>query len=85
MILKDMTLAALSGLLLVLAFPQFDLEILSWVALVPWLWAINKKSLPQAAFLGFIAGFTFFAGLLYWIYNVLTEYGHIPGWLSIFS
>ena len=52
--------------------------------MVPWLWSIHKKPLPQAAFLGFIAGLTFFAGLLYWIYNVLTEYGHIPGWLSIF-
>ena len=82
--LKDIALSALSGALLALAFPKFDLEILSWVALVPWLWSIHKKPLPQAASLGFIAGFTFFAGLLYWIYNVLTEYGHIPGWLSIF-
>lgn len=84
MILKDILLAALSGILLVLAFPKFDLEILSWVALIPWLWSIKKKSPPQAAFLGFVAGFTFFAGLLYWIYNVLTEYGHLPGWVSIF-
>src|SRR4030042_3957813 len=84
MILKDILLAALSGILLVLTFPKFDLEILSWVALIPWLWSIKKKSPPQAAFLGFVAGFTFFAGLLYWIYNVLTEYGHLPGWVSIF-
>ncbi len=84
MILKDTILAALSGILLVLAFPHFDLEILSWVALVPLLLSINRKPLPRAAFLGFVAGFVFFAGLLYWVYNVLTQYGHIPGWLSIF-
>jgi apolipoprotein N-acyltransferase len=84
MIVQDVILAVLSGILLILAFPQFNLEILSWLALVPFLWSINKKSLLRAAFLGFISGFTFFAGLLYWVYNVLTEYGHIPGWLSIF-
>jgi apolipoprotein N-acyltransferase len=84
MLLKDILLAALSGILLVLAFPQFNLEFLSWIALIPWLWSIRKKSPPQAAFLGFVAGVTFFAGLLYWIYNVLTEYGHLPGWISIF-
>jgi apolipoprotein N-acyltransferase len=83
MVRKDTSLAALSGILLVLAFPPFDLEILSWVALVPWLWSIHHKSLSRAAFLSFIAGFIFFAGLIYWIYNVLTEYGHLPGWLSI--
>lgn len=48
------------------------------------MWAIRKKASPQAAFLGFVTGLVFFTGLLYWIYNVLTEYGHLPGWISIF-
>jgi hypothetical protein len=26
-----------------------------------------------------------FTGLLPWIYNVLTEYGHLPGAVSVFS
>ncbi|MDI6755417.1 MAG: apolipoprotein N-acyltransferase [Thermodesulfobacteriota bacterium] len=73
-----------SGFLLILAFPKFNLEILAWVALIPLLWAIRKKAPPRAAFLGFVTGLVFFTGLLYWIYNVLKEYGHLPGWISIF-
>jgi len=81
---KDFFLSALSGFLLILAFPTFDLEALAWVAFIPWLWAGRKKSPPQAAFLGFVAGFTFFTGLLYWVYGVLTEYGHLPGPVGLF-
>jgi apolipoprotein N-acyltransferase len=81
---KDIFLSALSGLLLLLAFPKFNLEVLAWGAFIPWLWAMNKKSPSQAAYLGLVAGFVFFTGLLYWIYVVLTEYGHLPGWVSIF-
>jgi apolipoprotein N-acyltransferase len=81
---QDIFLSALSGILLVLSFPKFNVEILAWVALVPWLWAIRHKKPLEAAFLGFVAGFVFFAGLLYWIYVVMTEYGGLPGPVSIF-
>lgn len=83
MIITDLVLSVLSGLLLVLAFPHFNIEILSWVALVPWLWAIRKKSPARASLLGLVTGLVFFTGLLYWIYNVLTEYGHLPAVVSI--
>jgi apolipoprotein N-acyltransferase len=82
--LKDTFLSALSGFLLVLAFPKFNLEVLAWGAFVPWLWAIKKKSPSQAAYLGLVAGLVFFTGLLYWVYVVLTEYGHLPAPVSIF-
>jgi apolipoprotein N-acyltransferase len=82
--LKDTFLSALSGFLLVLAFPKFNLEVLAWGAFVPWLWAIKKKSPFQAAYLGLVAGLVFFTGLLYWVYVVLTEYGHLPAPVSIF-
>lgn len=81
---KDILLSALSGVLLVLAFPKFNLEIVAWIALIPWLWALNEKTPLQAAYLGLVAGFVFFTALLYWIYVVLTEYGHLPGPVSIF-
>jgi len=81
---KDILLSALSGFLLVLAFPKFNFEMVSWIALIPWLWALNKKSPLQAAYLSLLAGFVFFTGLLYWIYVVLTEYGHLPGPVSVF-
>ncbi len=82
--LKDIFLSALSGFVLILAFPKFNLEILAWIAFIPWLWAIKKKSPLQAAYLGLVAGFVFFTGLLYWVYVVLTEYGHLPGPVSVF-
>jgi len=81
---KDIFLSALSGFLLVLAFPKFNVEILAWVGFIPLLWSLRKKSPVQAALLGFVAGFLFFSGILYWIYVVLTEYGHLPGAVSIF-
>jgi len=65
--LKDILLSAFSGILLTLAFPKFNLEIIAWVALIPWLWAIRNKSLLQAVYLGLVAGLVFFTGLLYWI------------------
>jgi apolipoprotein N-acyltransferase len=81
---QDIFLSALSGFLLILAFPKSNLEILAWIAFVPLLWALRKKSPLQAVYLGLVAGLVFFTGLLYWIYVVLTEYGHLPGPVSIF-
>ena len=84
MSLFNLSLAALSGFLLVFAFPNFNVEIIAWGALIPLFWSIRGKSPAQAAWLGFVAGFSFFTGLLPWIYHVLTQYGHIPGAVSIF-
>ena len=81
---KDIFLSALSGFLLILAFPNFNLEIIAWMAFIPWLWALHNKSPQRAAYLGLVAGFVFFTGLLYWIYVVLTEYGHLAGPISVF-
>jgi apolipoprotein N-acyltransferase len=82
--IKDVLLALLSGALWVLAFPKFHIEILAWIGLIPLLWAIRNKTAVQGAILGFISGFVSSAGLLYWIYNVLTEYGHLPSAAGIF-
>ncbi len=82
--LLDFCLAALSGFFLILAFPKFNVEIVAWAALVPFFWSLRGKSPAQAALLGWVAGFSFFTGLLPWIYNVLTQYGHLPGAVSIF-
>ncbi len=81
---KDILLSILSGLSLVCAFPKYDLNILAWVAFIPLFFALQHKTLVQAAGLGFIAGCVFFSGLLYWIYIVLTIYGHLPGIISVF-
>jgi len=82
--LIDVALAGLSGFLLILAFPNFNLEIFAWVGFIPLLFAVRKKSPSQAAVLGWIAGFVFFTGLMPWIYHVLAYYGKLPAPVSVF-
>ena len=42
---KDILLSLLSGILLILSFPNFDLEFLAWFALVPLLYSIEGKGI----------------------------------------
>ena len=65
---RNTILAILSGILLVLSHPSFNLFPLAWVGLVPLLIAV--KSVPNARSalrIGYFSGLTFFGGLLYWI------------------
>jgi apolipoprotein N-acyltransferase len=65
-----MLLSLLSPVLLILAFPNFNLNYLAFIGFVP-LFFVIKKSPPKKAFLiSFIAGFLFYAGALYWLYHV---------------
>lgn len=84
MSLPAFSLAALSGFLMILAFPKFNVEIVAWGALIPLFWSIRQASPARAALLGFVTGLSFFTGLLPWVYNVLTQYGHLPGAVSVF-
>jgi apolipoprotein N-acyltransferase len=75
--------AVLSGFLLILAFPTFDLYPLAWVALVPLLVSLWDKK-PRAAFIsGVVTGISYFFGTLYWIYHSITHYGSVPLPLSV--
>jgi apolipoprotein N-acyltransferase len=65
--------AALSGLLLALAFPRTDLESLAWFALVPLFWIMERR--PYRS--GFVAGAVFFAVILYWLNIAMTTYGRM--------
>ena len=75
---KDLLLSLLSGVLLVLSFPNFDLEILSWVALVPLLYSIEGKGLFHSFMLGCLSGLVSFLGILYWIVVAVHTYGNVP-------
>jgi len=75
---KDLFLAALSGVLLALAFPLFDIELLAWIALVPLLFSIKGKNQLQSIYLGITAGLVFNLILLYWIPVPITIYGKLP-------
>jgi apolipoprotein N-acyltransferase len=81
--LQPWLLSTLSGVLLVLIFPRFNLEFLAWFALVPLFFSIQDQPLARATWLGFWAGMVFYFFGLYWVTNTLTNYGNIPLWLSI--
>lgn len=83
---QNIILAILSGILLIIIFPSLNFSILSWIALVPLLLAIKDKNLKQSFFLGFLAGFIAFLGILYWLGITLVKYGDISitvSWLVL--
>lgn len=76
--LLDLALAGLSGGLLVLAFPSFDLWPLAFVVLVPWLARIPGQSPRTAGLGGLVAGMVFFLGSLWWVAGTMVRYGALP-------
>jgi len=67
--------AVLSGILIMLAFPMFDLYLLAWVAFIPFLLSLWKKTPGEAFQTGFVFGIVYFFGTLYWIYHSINFYG----------
>ncbi|UCH33694.1 MAG: apolipoprotein N-acyltransferase [Armatimonadota bacterium] len=63
-----------SGVVLALAYPRFDLWPLAWVALVPWLVVAFTASWPILVVGSWLAGFAFFAALMYWV----AIFGYLP-------
>ncbi len=67
--------AALSALLLVFAFPDFDLWPLAWVALVPLLFAVARRPRALQAFLlGWLTGTLFFYLSCCWLTYPMIHY-----------
>ena len=78
---KDLSLTLLSILLLVLAFPDFNLWPLAWLGLVPLLVAIARKPAPRRAFfLGWFFGGAFFYATCYWLTYSIIHYGGLSPW-----
>lgn len=75
--------AALSGLLLILSFPTFDLYPLAWIAFVPFLLSLWDKKPADAFVTGMVMGVFYFAGTLYWISHSINHYGGLPLSLSL--
>jgi apolipoprotein N-acyltransferase len=80
---RDILLSLLSGILLILSFPSFDLEFLAWFALVPLFYALRDKNILAGFFLGYLTGFTAFLGTIYWIVVAVHTYGNVPFILSV--
>jgi apolipoprotein N-acyltransferase len=79
-------LALLTAVLLILAFPQFNLAWLAPVALTPLLVAVTREPRPWRRFLlGHAAGVVYWFGVCYWIQAVLAMYGGlnaVVAWLA---
>ncbi len=86
-------LAAASGILQALVFPQPSLAFLSWVALAPLLLALAPKgkqgeaspsetveslSPMQGFLLGYASGVIWYLGSCYFIFHVMHKYGGLP-------
>jgi apolipoprotein N-acyltransferase len=79
---RDLLFSLLSGILLIVSFPNFDLEFLAWFALVPLFYSIEGKRPFHAFILGFLTGFISYIGVLYWIIVAVHSYGNVPLILS---
>ena len=63
------SLAVLSGVLLALSFPPFNLSFLAWFAWLPLWAAIEQSHWKQGFRLGYITGLIYTLGTLNWIAN----------------
>jgi apolipoprotein N-acyltransferase len=76
-------LAAATALLLVLAFPHFDLAFLAPFALTPLLVAVAHTPAHARRFLlGWVAGVLYWAGGCYWIHFVMAVHGSMAEWAA---
>ncbi len=72
----------LSGMLLILIFPWYDVEWLAWIAFVPLL-ASTRQARPRTALIwGWIGGCVGYLGILHWIPHTMINYGGVPVPLS---
>ncbi|HOU53884.1 MAG TPA: apolipoprotein N-acyltransferase [Myxococcota bacterium] len=76
-------LAILSGTMVFLSFPDFNLFPLQWFALAPLVVALRGRSFRGGFWLGLLSGFVTNLGGFHWISELLKEFGHMtpgPAW-----
>ncbi len=76
-------LAVLTGLLTILIFPKFNLEVLAWIAFIPLCLAVQNENVKRTFWLSWLAGFVHFMGTLYWVVVTMVLYGNISQWFSV--
>ena len=89
--ISNLSLAIFSGLLLVFAFPDWNLWSLGWVGTAPLIMAVvRERKFWRSLLLGTVTGTIFYAGSSHWVTYSMHNYGDIPLWqcyiiLIIFS
>ena len=80
---NKITMVLLSAILLILAFPNFNLSYLAWICLIPLFLVIEGEDFLTSFLLGLLTGFVFYAGSIYWIIGTLRYYGDLSWPLSV--
>ena len=81
---KTFLLIIISAIFLIISFPKIDQSFFVWFALVPLLFALEGKTPYQSFLIGWLCGFIFYLGLIYWIVVVTKTYGGLIYPLAIF-
>ena len=81
---QNLLLAAISSVLLILSFPDFEFYFLAWVGLLPLVAAIyRERERPVRAMVaGWFFGTVFFIGTVWWLTYSPINYGGFPPWLA---
>jgi len=76
--ISNLSLAIFSGLLLVFAFPDWNLWSLGWVGTAPLIMAIvRERRFWRSMLLGTVTGTIFYAGSSYWVTYSMHNYGDL--------
>lgn len=79
----DLGLTLLSAVLLIISFPDFNLSVLAWFALVPFLVVVARNPQPWRCFLfGWLFGSVFFYGSCYWLTYSMIHTGGLSPWIA---
>ncbi|MFY9609200.1 MAG: apolipoprotein N-acyltransferase, partial [Blastocatellia bacterium] len=80
--ISNLSLAIFSGVLLVFAFPEWNLWSLGWVGTAPLIMAVvRERRFWRSLLLGSMTGTVFYAGSSQWVMHSMHNYGGIPMWL----
>ena len=81
--LAEVSLVIASALLLILSFPNFDIGLLAWIGMVPFLVvAARPLKAVRALLLGWLWGVVFFYGTCWWLTYPMIRYARISVWLA---
>ncbi len=75
-------LAALTGVLVFIAYPDWNHNETAWFAFVPLLFAAREATVRRGFALGLVAGTVTNFGGFHWITWMLSEFGHLPAPVS---
>lgn len=74
----EVLLSVASGVLVFVAFPNWNVHFTAWFALVPLLIAARDASWQRGFVYGLVAGTVTNAGGFHWMVGMLQEFGHMP-------